>query len=51
MDLSDVTQSKSGIRRDMGSVGTFSINFRFQIGGNTPNTSTVTQTFIRTSGG
>ena len=52
VDLSDADTIKVRLRRDMGSVGTFSINFRFQIGGNTtPNTSTVTQTFIRTSGG
>jgi len=50
--LSDANIIKVRLKRNMSSVGTFSINFRFQIGSNvSPNTSTVTQTFIRSDGG
>ncbi len=50
--LSDANIIKVRLKRNMSSVGTFSINFRFQIGSSvSPNTSTVTQTFIRSDGG
>ena len=49
--LSDADTIKVRLRRDMSSVGTFSIVFDFIIGSSTsPNTANVTQTFIRSSG-
>ena len=50
--LSDADTIKVRLRRNMSSVGTFSIVFDFIIGSSvSPNTANVTQTFIRSSGG